>query len=114
MAAATAGRTWDASSTVDSTGIALFKSEKYTAANGGTSNGSQFKCVRFTVDAASAVALQVQVKYLHGASYYYTVPIGGTQDFVTIGESDSRTAMGDYIYARGASGTATFSGGIVA
>jgi len=114
MAAATAGRTWDASSTVDSTGLVIFKSDTYAAQQGGTSNGAAFKCIRFTVDAASAVALQIRIRYLHGDTSFYTIPIGATQDFVCVGDGDSHTSKGDYVYARGASGTATFSGGIIA
>lgn len=115
MAAVTAGRTWDASSTVASaTPTVAFRSDDYAVTSGSTSkNGTPFKCVRFIVDAASAAPLQVNIPWLHGTGYF-TIPIGATQDFVTVTDGPSRSPKGNVITVQGSGGTATFSGGIIA
>jgi len=113
--AVTAGRTWATTSTVASaTPTVAFRSTEQAVLDGGAaSNGNPFKCVRFIVDAASAAPLQVNIPWLHGTDYF-SIPIGATQDFVTITDGPSRTPRGHIITVQGSGGTATFSGGIIA
>lgn len=111
----TAGRTWANTSTVASaTPTVAFRSDVQSRIDGiTTNNGAPFKCVRFIVDAASVAPLQVNIPWIHYGEYF-TVPIGATQDFVTVTDGPSRTPKGFIITVQGSGGTATFSGGIIA
>lgn len=114
MATVVAGRTWDANSTVASgtvTNVFVSEQGKNKYAPNDTPTGPNFKSVTFTVDAASAAGLQVNIPAIHGLTYYYPIPVGVTKQFITVADG-SRAAMGDFIRVKGNGGTATFSGGI--
>lgn len=111
MATVVAGRTYATGSTVTSTAIQVFLSEQFAKLNGGVANqGAPCKSVDFDVSAASAVALLVNIPWLHGTAYY-PVPVGVSKSFVMVSDGPNHVPQGHVINVKGDGGTATFSGG---
>lgn len=107
-------RTFDAGTTASSTASVIFESDDHfkRVRSASSSDGPPFKSVNFDVASASAVALLVNIPFLHGTSFY-PVPVGTSKEFVCVSDAGPQ-AKGDIISVKGSGGTATYSGGITA